>query len=50
VLAEQRPTPLERVGVKDHFGQVGKAPYLMGVFGITAADIAKAARKAIARK
>lgn len=34
----------------DHFGQVGKAPYLMGVFGITAADIAKAARKAIARK
>ena len=28
----------------------GKAPYLMGVFGITAADIAKAARKAIARK
>ena len=38
------------VGVKDHFGQVGKAPYLMGVFGITAADIAKAARKAIARK
>ena len=50
VLAEQRPTPLERVGVKDHFGQVGKAPYLMGVFGITAADIAKAARKAVARK
>ena len=50
VLAEQRPTPLERIGVKDHFGQVGKAPYLMGVFGITAADIAKAARKAIARK
>lgn len=50
VLAEQRPTPLERVGVKDHFGQVGKAPYLMGVFGITAADIAKVARKAIARK
>lgn len=50
VLAERRPTPLERVGVKDHFGQVGKAPYLMGVFGITAEDIAKAARKAVARK
>ena len=32
VLAEQRPTPLERVGVKDRFGQVGKAPHLMGVF------------------
>lgn len=50
VLAERRPTPLERVGVKDHFGQVGKAPYLMGVFGITAEDIAEAARKAVARK
>ncbi|MEI3478040.1 MAG: transketolase C-terminal domain-containing protein [Bilophila sp.] len=50
VLAEGRPAPLERVGVKDHFGQVGKAPYLMGVFGITHADIAKAARKALARK
>ncbi len=50
VLAEGRPAPLERVGVKDHFGQVGKAPYLMGVFGIPPADIAKAARKALARK
>lgn len=50
VLAEGRPAPLERVGVKDHFGQVGKAPYLMGVFGIAPADVAKAARRAIARK
>ncbi len=44
-LAEALPAPLERVGVKDHFGQVGKAPYLMGVFGITAADIAAASRR-----
>lgn len=50
VLAEGRPAPLERVGVKDHFGQVGKAPYLMGVFGIAPADVARAARRAIARK
>lgn len=50
VLAEGRPVPLERVGVKDHFGQVGKAPYLMGVFGIAPADVARAARKALARK
>lgn len=50
VLAEGRPAPLERVGVKDHFGQVGKASYLMGVFGITATDVAGAARRAIARK
>ena len=50
VLAEGRPAPLERVGVKDHFGQVGKAPYLMGVFGIAPADVARAARRALARK
>lgn len=50
VLSEGLPVPLERVGVKDHFGQVGKAPYLMGVFGITAADVSEAARRAIARK
>lgn len=50
VLAEGRPVPLERVGVKDHFGQVGKAPYLMSVFGIAPADVARAARKALARK
>lgn len=49
-LAEALPAPLERVGVKDHFGQVGKAPYLMGVFGITAADIAAASRRAVERK
>lgn len=50
VLAEQYPAPLERVGIRDHFGQVGKIPYLMEVFGITAKDIAVAARKAMARK
>ena len=50
VLAEERPTPLVRVGVRDRFGEVGKQDYLMRTFGITAADIANAARKAVQRK
>jgi transketolase len=50
VLAEERPTPLVRVGVGDRFGEVGKLEYLMRTFGITAADIESAARKAIQRK
>jgi transketolase len=50
VLAEERPTPLVRIGVRDRFGEVGKQDYLMRTFGITAADIENAARKAIQRK
>ncbi len=50
VLAEQCPTPLERIGVKDRFGEVGKSPYLMEVFGITPQDIAAAAQRVIQRK
>ncbi len=50
VLAETVPTPLERVGVRDHFGEVGKMPYLVEKFGLTAKDIAAAARKAVGRK
>ena len=50
VLAEEQPTPLVRVGVKDRFGQVGKMAYLSKVFGITPADIAAAAVKAVERK
>lgn len=50
VLSEECPAPLVRVGVKDHFGQVGKQAYLMEAFGITAAKIAEAARKAVTKK
>lgn len=49
-LAEGRPVPLERVGVKDHFGQVGKADYLLKAFGLTPDDICIAAKRALARK
>jgi len=50
VLAERAPIPLERVGAQGRFGEVGPQDYLRKVFGMTAEDIAKKARKAIGRK
>jgi len=49
-LSENIPTPLERVGVRDSYGEVGDVPYLMKRFGLTAQDIVAAVRKAISRK
>lgn len=50
VLSENEPTPLERVGVKDLFGEVGPEAYLKERFELTANDIVKAALKVIERK
>lgn len=50
LLAEKCPTPLERIGVQNRFGQVGSQDFLMKQYGLTAEDIAVAAKKAIARK
>ena len=50
VLCDVAPVPLERVGVKDVFGQSGKVAPLMEKYGLTAKDIVEAAKKAIARK
>ena len=41
---------MERIGVKDHFGEVGKMPFLMEKYGMLAKDIVEAAKKAVARK
>ena len=49
-LSENIPTPLERVGVRDLYGEVGSVSYLMKRFNLTADDIAKAVRKAVLRK
>ena len=49
-LAENRPVPLERVGVRDVFGRSGKVPQLLEFYGLTSAEIAKRAKAAIARK
>ena len=49
-LSEHIPTPLERIGVRDSYGEVGDIPYLMKRFNLTADDIAGAVSKTIARK
>lgn len=50
VLAEHWPAPMERVGVRDVFGEVGSMEYLKERFQLTAEEIADCAKKAIARK
>lgn len=47
VLAEELPTPMLRVGVKDLFGEVGSVDYLKERFGLTADVICKHAKQAI---
>lgn len=49
-LALNHPAPLEMVAVNDSFGESGKPAELMTKYGIDAANIVKAAQKAIARK
>ncbi len=50
VLVENRPVPMERVGVLDRFGEVGEQGFLMEKFGLTADDIRNASRKVLERK
>lgn len=50
VVVEKCPAPMEFIGVKNSFGEVGKEAYLSEKFGLTVADIVVAAKKAIARK
>jgi transketolase len=50
VLAENRPIPLERVGVQDVFGEVGPVDYLAERFELTARDIVKKAERVLKRK
>lgn len=50
ILVENDPVPMKRIGVKDHFGEVGTKEFLMEKYGMTARDIAKAVREVIKRK
>ena len=49
-LAKNAPTVQEFVGVQDQFGQVGPQDFLMDEYGLRAANIVAAVKKAIARK
>ncbi len=50
VLAQQCPTPIEFVGVKDMFGQSGEPKELLEHYKLTAPHIADAIRKVAGRK
>ncbi|MBS0276766.1 MAG: transketolase family protein [Proteobacteria bacterium] len=49
-LAASHPCPIEYIGVKDVFGASGEPDELAEQFSLTAPFIAKAARRAVARK
>ena len=49
-LCEGCPVPMERIGTKDVFGKSGKPAPLLEMYELTAKDIAKKAKEAIARK
>ena len=48
--AQTCPVPIEMVGVKDRFGQVGTEDFLREEYELTAAAIVEAAKRAVARK
>lgn len=47
VLCENLPTPMRKVGVKDHFGEVGMQDFLAEKYGLTAAEIIKNCKEVI---
>ncbi|MCG8485772.1 MAG: transketolase family protein [Clostridia bacterium] len=49
-LADEYPIPVKRVGVKDHFGEVGMQDFLMEKYGLLAKDIVEAAKASISMK
>ena len=49
-LSANIPTPLERIGVADRFGESGDSDELLAMLGMKAVDIVKASNRAISRK
>jgi transketolase len=50
VLAENLPTPIEFVGVKDRFGESGQPEELIKAFKLDKDSIKEAVKKVILRK
>jgi transketolase len=50
VLSKNFPTPIEMIGMPDHFGESGKPDELLEKYGMKAKNIIEAAKKVIARK
>jgi transketolase len=49
-LAEGHPVPVERVGLRDVFGQSGTAEDLLAYYGLTSAGLVEAAERVLRRK
>ena len=50
VVSEHSPVPMKIIGIPDVFGESGSSDALMEKFGLTAVNIAKAARAVIKKK
>lgn len=50
VLSENCPTPLRRIGTRDHFGEVGETAFLMEKYGLTAQHIVDAVKDVLKQK
>ncbi len=50
LLGEHLPLPMERIGVRDAFGQSGTVPELWEAYGLTSPYIVKAVQRAVKRK
>lgn len=49
-ICENYPVPVQSVGVKEKFGEVGKMPYLRKVFNMETADAVNAIKRVISMK
>jgi transketolase len=50
IIAEERPTPFKRVGVKDTFAESGEFEELLAKYGLSTDDIVKAACQVVGKK
>lgn len=50
LISEMSPVPLERIGVRDKFGQSGKPDELLKLYGLTSEAIIAAAKRVMARR
>ena len=50
VLIENNPVPMKRIGIRDHFGEVGKMAFLMEKYHLLSTDLVRACKEVIAKK
>jgi transketolase len=50
IIAEERPTPFKRIGVKDTFAESGEFEELLEKYGLSTDDIVRAACGVVEKK